>query len=188
LQAHELRTIRDRYEFVLNNGYPSGDIVEHLGTLFRYASEPGIDLITEFGVHFGCSTTALLMGRPKRMRSYDIYFYPEIQTLIDVCRNQNQYFELIIRSSTAGEIANTDLLFIDSKHTGEQLRKELEMHQHVVRKYIILHDTETFGVFGDDGVPGLNAATTWFLEQYKNVWKLKEHFTNCNGLTIYERI
>jgi hypothetical protein len=31
--------------------------------------------------------------------------------------------------------------FIDTLHTGEQLRQELRLHSSRVRKYIVLHDT-----------------------------------------------
>ena len=38
-----------------------------------------------------------------------------------------------------------DLLFIDTSHTREQLAQELEAFSRYTKRYIILHDTETFG-------------------------------------------
>ena len=46
------------------------DINENLPTLKRYAEE--CDHVTEMGVRTIVSTYALLMGKPKKMVSYDI--------------------------------------------------------------------------------------------------------------------
>ena len=46
------------------------DINEHLPTLKKYAKE--CEHITEMGVRWVVSTYALLMGKPKKLISYDI--------------------------------------------------------------------------------------------------------------------
>jgi hypothetical protein len=76
------------------------------------------------------------------------------------------------------EIENTDLLFIDTDHTYDQCSKELQMHAHKVRKYLIFHDTNL--------VKDLNRAISEFIEANKE-WKIKEVLTNNNGLTVLER-
>ena len=100
------------------------------------------------------------------------------------------------------DIDKTDMLFIDTLHTYNQLSKELRKHEGSVNKWIILHDTITFGQV-DEGFyqngeisdeisnqvvskRGLYTALIDFLEENKN-WKIKEHFTNNNGLTVIER-
>ena len=42
-------------------------------------------------------------------------------------------------------LSTHDLLFIDTSHTREQLAQELEAFSRYTKRYIILHDTETFG-------------------------------------------
>ena len=55
-------------------------------------------------------------------------------------------------------------------------------------KYIIFHDTTTFGQVGEGGqYPGLNPAINEFLLDNDD-WFIKEIFTNNNGLTVLERL
>jgi len=80
------------------------------------------------------------------------------------------------------------------------------MNMQTTNKYIIMHDTEIDGVYGEtirsywnaneqskiSGFPveeincGLQKAIDDFLEINKD-WKLKEQFKNNNGLTILEK-
>lgn len=102
---------------------------------------------------------------------------------------------------------NYDLTFIDTWHVYGQLKRELEKFSKVTNKYIIMHDTTIDDYKGETlrcgwstesqskqtGFPvdeinkGVMPAITEFLEA-NNDWKLKERFTNNNGLTILERI
>ena len=52
------------------------------------------------------------------------------------------------------------------------------MHGHKVNKYLMFHDTTL--------CPPLNQAIDEFLKANSN-WKIKEVFTNNNGLTILEK-
>ncbi len=82
---------------------------------------------------------------------------------------------------------DTDMLFIDTLHTYSQLKKELFEHEVAVKRYIVLHDVETFGMTSEDGTkPGLLQAVQEFLDDRKN-WFLAELRTNCNGLAVLER-
>ena len=83
------------------------------------------------------------------------------------------------------ELENVDLLFLDTWHVYDQLKEELRLHSKNVNKYIILHDTETFGMKGETkGYKGIKFAVDEFLVQNSKTWKLHEHYTFCNGLTI----
>jgi hypothetical protein len=42
------------------------------------------------------------------------------------------------------DIDETDMLFIDTLHNGDQLEKELERSASKVKKFIAFHDTTTF--------------------------------------------
>ena len=107
---------------------------------------------------------------------------------IDICKNEGVNFEFIQASTTDVEIEETDLLFIDTLHVYEQLKAELGKHAGKVRKYIIMHDTVTFGTHGElSGTTGLMPAVNEFLASNPQ-WKIKEVYTNLHGLTILERV
>ncbi len=163
------------------------DINEHLPTLKKYAEE--CEHITEMGVRWVVSTYALLMGKPKRMISYDIN---EIvwQPILDIVKYDTD-FEFRVANTLDLEIEETDLLFIDTLHNYNQLKGELTLHGNKSRKYIIFHDTTAFEWIGESyegkvGELGLWPAIAEFLEENKN-WELHERFTNNNGLTILKR-
>ncbi len=180
------------------------DINEHLITLREYASK--CDHVTEMGTRFAISTFALLIANPKKVVSIDInyhFFKPYESEIIDFAKKCGTEFEFIEADVLKLDIQKTDMLFIDTLHTYNQLSKELRKHEKNVNKWIVLHDTITFGQRDEDfyknGVisneiiddevekRGLYTALTDFLEENKN-WKVKEHFTNNNGLTIIERV
>ncbi len=84
-------------------------------------------------------------------------------------------------------IEETDLLFIDSWHVYEHLAEELRLHSDAARKYIVLHDTTTFGDQGESaGHRGLWPAVEEFLAQGR--FRLKARYVNNNGLTVLERV
>lgn len=178
------------------------DINEHLPTLKRYTEE--CESVTEMGVRYGCSTWAFIEGRPKKLTCIDIdkdSFEPSEKYVSQLCDEYNINFNWITTDSLKVEIEETDLLFIDTLHNYSQLIRELKLHESKVSKYIILHDTQTFGM-RDEGIyddsseiiknlstekHGLIPALQDFLQENKN-WKIKEVFTNNNGLTILQRI
>lgn len=80
----------------------------------------------------------------------------------------------------------TDLLMIDSLHTYAHAAAEMAMHHHRVRRYIVLHDTETFGQRGEDGGLGLWPAVEEFLAVHPE-WRIRNRFYHDNGLTVLER-
>ena len=159
----------------------SGDIREHLPKLRALAA--ACSTVVEFGVYRGASSAALLAGTPGSLYSYDTMKQPEVDTLLDAADGR-WIFRLC--DSHKAAIPECDLLFIDSWHTAEHLRGELETHHAKVKRWIVMHDTETFAHKGEDGGPGLWGAMMDFLERHPE-WRLSEHFTNCNGLSILER-
>ena len=171
------------YERLYNT--PS-DINEHLPTLASYASE--CEHITEMGVRYIVSTYALLMGRPKKMISYDIHMcnWEPVRDLV----KEDTDFQFLVGNTLEIEIEPTDLLFIDTLHNYTQLKKELELHSEKVNKYIIFHDTTSFENVGESytGNPekGIWLAIQEFL-QTNSKWVLNERFTNNNGLTIIKK-
>lgn len=162
------------------------DINEHLPTLKRYAEE--CDHVTEMGVRTIVSTYALLMGKPKKMVSYDIRF-ADTDFIKELVKDDTEFvFE--IANTLNLEMEETDLLFIDTLHNYNQLKRELELHGNKSRKYIIFHDTTTFEWGGEsyEGKPevGLWPAIDEFLKENQH-WEIHERFTNNNGLTVLKR-
>ena len=164
------------------------DINQHMETLKKYASL--CDHVTELGVRGIVSTWAFLMGNPKRLVSVDIV-NPEsiggnLQEVYDAAKEINVDFEFILGDDLKIELEETDLLFIDTYHMYDHLKKELTLLSPKAKKYIILHDTVTFGTRGQDGGMGLLPAMTEFLEENKE-WKIEEQFFHNNGLTILSK-
>jgi hypothetical protein len=174
------------------------DIVQHIETLYRYSLR--CNHITEMGVRGVVSSWAFLIARPKKLISYDINQCP-VDELSKCAKEINVEFEFKIADTGHPDtvIENTDLLFIDTWHIYAQLKQELSLHSPKVNKYIIMHDTASFGFTGveaenyegyvkrDPDNRGLWPAIEEFLEDNPN-WILKERFYNCNGLTILEKI
>lgn len=180
------------------------DINEHLPTLRNYSSK--CNHVTEMGTRFAVSTHALIIGKPKKVVAIDLnrHFYQpyekEVEDFAKECEVEYQFIEGDVLDI---DIEQTDMLFIDTLHTYNQLSKELHRHESRVNKWIILHDTITFG-YRDENFyrngrineeiskqevtkKGLYPALLDFLDSNRN-WTIKEHFTNNNGLTIIERL
>jgi hypothetical protein len=165
--------------------YTRSDINEHMDTLLRYAKE--CKHITEMGVRSVVSTWAFLESKPTKLVCIDIEDCP-VQVAESLAKESGIDFTFVRGDTRKIEIEETDLLFIDTWHIYEQLKKEFELHANKVRKYIIMHDTTTFGDSGEGGQHrGLWPAVEEFLGANSN-WRMKERFTHNNGLTILERI
>jgi hypothetical protein len=158
-------------------------INEHLPVLRMLAGQ--CESVTEFGVERGTSTTAFLAAQPGRLTSYDhAPARPEIEQLKRLAGRT--IFEFHQADSRFVEIVPTDLLFIDTRHTADQLAAELQKHHDKARRWIVLHDTVTFGETGEDGGPGLLPALREFLAAHPE-WSIAIAYTNNHGLTLLKR-
>ena len=183
--------IKELYELVQKR---HSGISEHLPVLKQYGEE--CKHITEMGVRQGHSTLAFIMAKPDKLISYDIRTTRQIENIM---KQTIQGHEFHIADSLAIEIEPTSLLFIDTLHTYNQLSLELKKHADKSNKYIILHDTETFGredehiykfasklIAVSKGKQGLRTAMEDFLAVNKN-WVLHEDLKNNNGLAVLKR-
>lgn len=156
------------------------DINEHLPILKLYAKKS--DIIYELGVRSIVSTWALLAGRPKKMVSVDIYhpsyYGARIEPVYEACQEEGIDFTFVQISSLDLEIEETDLLFIDTIHTYEQVTAELNRHASKTKKFILLHDTE---------LPEMKKAVLDFVDANKE-WHIEEMKENNNGLTVLKRV
>lgn len=171
------------------------DINEHLPTLKRYTE--GCDTVIEMGVRSIVSTWAFLLGQPKKLISIDIV-HPKnyinhdpsgcnLDLVYEISKERGIDFEFIEVDTLKMSPIECDFLFIDTLHDYDQLSEELRIHSSSVKKYIGLHDTETFSINGETpGKEGIWRAVEEFLSDGE--WKIEERFSNNNGLTILSRI
>lgn len=212
LRGHQERFAGQHNEIIKMAMAYGCDIHEHVPTLIEYGSK--VSSITEMGVRFGWSTRSFLFAEPRSLLSIDKFswgsieqaggnpqppgYYPEMYKNL---YNGIVDFEFKIADTTKlDSISETDLLFIDTFHHKDCLEIELAKHGNQAKKYIILHDTATFGQKGqadasclfidhpttDEVGTGLWFAINPFLQENPH-WQIAEHFTNNNGLTILKR-
>jgi len=164
----------------------TSDINEHLPMLYFLAQQ--CDHVTEFGVRTGASTLAFLhglQGRPATLRSYDINDQFGVQELLTRWTRVEWTFS-ICSTLSISRIEPTDLIFVDTLHNYDQVSQELALHGEAARRWIVFHDTETFGLTGDDGGRGINQAIDEWLEA-KPEWRIVYRTHRNNGLTVIER-
>lgn len=185
------------------------DINEHLPTLFKYAKECAH--VTECGVRTAVSSYAFgaaLVGIPgSKLIQVDPDSHPNILNFQSLAAKEGLLSVFQNQSDLTCPMEETDLLFLDTWHVYAQLKRELARWHPNVRKYILLHDTTVDEWYGEtiragwdankqsreSGFPvdeirkGLWPAVVEFLATHPE-WKLRERFTNNNGLTVLERI
>jgi hypothetical protein len=137
------------------------------------------------GTRTGVSTTALLFAQPEKLVCYDLVKQPQVDRLGALAgRTQFVFVQADVRRV---EIEETDLLFIDTWHVYDQLKEELRLHAGRARRYLVLHDTTTFGERGEaEGHRGIWPAVEELLAE--GAFRLKQRFENNNGLTVLERV
>lgn len=185
------------------------DINEHLPTLARYTAE--CRHVTECGVRSAVSSyafaSALVSRAGTKLIQVDRDWHPNIERFQGECAAAGLVSIFHKASDLECPLEETDLLFLDTWHVYGQLKRELDRWHPVVRKYIILHDTTVDEWQGETirngwdavrqsretGIPvheirkGLWPAVTEFLEAHPD-WRIRERFTNNNGLTVLEHL
>lgn len=157
----------------------------HLDMLAAYASRCGI--ITELGIKSGCATLAFLLSGCRKVYSYNVVLTRNALDVKKAAEDDGVFFRLINKDDLKTKIKMTDLLFIDTDHWYGRISAELSHHHARVRKWIIMNNTETFGMVNPfDGRPGMKMAIFEFLEKHPG-WQHKMHIETGHGLTILER-
>tara|TARA_B110000503_G_scaffold58680_1_gene93867 strand:- start:1165 stop:1740 length:576 start_codon:yes stop_codon:yes gene_type:complete len=171
------------------------DINEHIELLYTLGME--CERITEMGVRDGASTRAFL-NTNSSLRSYDIELNDEVKVLFQKAKAVGKDVQYMKENVLRIEIEETDLLFIDTWHSGSQLKRELALHGNKASKYLVFHDTHTYGCRDEkqnwrdfpDKRPlageGLLASIINFIIENPH-WRFKEIRTNNNGLVVLER-
>ncbi len=174
------KTLDDAYHLAAET---VSDINQHIPKLRELAAQ--CESVTELGNRQGVSTTALLAGQPKRFDTYDVRYSKAVQHLVAV-RGETA-MQMHVADALTVDIDETDMLFIDTQHTAEQLTAELARHAGKVRRWIVLHDTHIFGERGEGGGPGLLPALRHFMRE-KTEWSVISHTIVNHGLTVIGRL
>ena len=187
------------------------DIHEHLPTLYRYATE--CESILELGVRGCVSSWAFTLGLLRNNKNIKKLILNDIiECDVNELLVKTYHLNVDIHCQWINDLQleineNVDLTFIDTWHVYAQLKRELDKFSKVTNKYIIMHDTTVDEIYGEtirsgwdaelqsreSGFPveeikcGLWKAIEDFLATNPN-WKLKERYSNNNGLTVLERI
>ena len=155
------------------------DINEHLEALKALAL--GCELVVEFGVRRGMSTSAFIAARPEKMLAFDHRREePHTSELEEAAEEAGVDFTFLQKSSREErpEFETCDLMFIDTRHTYEQRSLELELHGHKAGKYLGFHDTVSY--------PELTKAIKEFMAKNKD-FEVKINHEYNNGLMVLER-
>lgn len=171
------------------------DIFQLLPYLKQYAEL--CDHVTEMGVRNPTSTYAFLAARPKKLISYDIGRYEEVDKVELLAKQEGLNFTFLLQDVLLADIEETEFLFLDTYHTATQLSKELSLHANRVTKYIGFHDIISFWEHGENHYPGivenlncgrgLKYAIEPFLAKHPE-WIVAFRTEINNGLLIIERI
>jgi len=192
INIYKMKEIFEKYESLC---LKKSDINEHLPIIKKYSEL--CDSVTEMGVRYIVSTWALLAGNPKKITCYDILtgldmniFQKNLSEIELLAKKNNTEFNFIHANVLEIEIDETDLLLIDTYHEYNQMKKELELHGNKAKKFLIFHDTTTFGEFGET-FKEPNTIGIWYaIEEFlkdNNHWEIVEKLTNNNGLTVLKR-
>ena len=164
------------------------DLNQHIKTFGDLAAK--CDHVTEFS-HRRDSTIGLIAGLPKTIISYNLESGAIVSRALELAKEagRERFTRFIdlqqkpVDSPAVNSIEPTGLLFLDTKHTYDRVSDELKKFAPTTSRFIVLHDTVSFGATGDDGGPGLVQATTDFLKENKK-WFLYYHTATQYGLTV----
>lgn len=139
----------------------------------------------ELGTHQGgTASLALQLPNVKRIQLVDIDMKKYRKFLSPLankwCREKN--IELVLKeadSHSLSSIGRCDMLVIDSVHNYNFMSKELELHGHSVRKFIVAHDTAELMGRKDDQ---LHRCLTEYAEKHN--WKVVKRGINGPGFTV----
>jgi hypothetical protein len=184
-----VQCLRIRYKMNFEQIYKEAcvkdtDIHEHLPLLAQLSSE--CEVVVELGVGWAQSTRGFLRNDIE-LHSYEYQPLPGVPEYFQEAKDAGRRVTLHVADTREVEIPECDMLFVDSLHVYEQVKKELELHAHKAKKYIGFHDTTTYAVNGEFGGRGIWPAIQEFIDSHPE-WLLIDRRTNNNGLTVLQRV
>ena len=194
------RIIDEKYHYLRS---VTSDINEFFPTIVKYTRE--CDSVLELGVRWVTGTWAFLYGLREENKDYHI---PKTYIGIDIdpiekwdkealnllqkgSKERNINFSFIqsddLDPYLIHSLPNFDLTFIDTAHSYDQVKNELDAYHSKTNKYIILHDTVSFRYGGWEGdTIGIWPAVTEFVYSHPE-WEIWETLPNWPGMTVLKR-
>lgn len=164
---------------------------EHMIMLNEYANK--CESVTEFGVFDWNTTWAFVNSNINKLRCYDGKIRGRFdrpnggyQDLQDTCQAKGIDFKFMMEDTRKCDFEETDMLFIDTWHTYDQVRQELQ-HSSKVRKYIAFHDVVLYGKVGSGDEEGLLKGIYEFLFENYLEWEIDTYCKKGNGLLVIKR-
>jgi hypothetical protein len=141
----------------------------------------GCNIAVSLGIMKGDAAFALLLGCQHHISI-------DSNASRDTLNFLNDYFgskssSIIQNTYDPIDLEEFDVLFVDSAHTADCVEKELKTHAYKVNKFIIFHDTHTFGDVGEDGGEGIKKPIYDFLSKNQE-WKIIYEVNHNNGMII----
>jgi hypothetical protein len=162
-------TIEAIYDWILTT---KRDCVSHLPTIRKLASKCGV--VVSF-VKRREWDVAVLAGKPAEYRSHNAEQDPLLDRLSGYVR--------LNADSLAAPPMLCDLLIIDTVHSAEHLRAELDRWTPHVNRWIAIRGTQAFGEKAEKGKsPGLNHAIRELIAETS--WRRVYHEDTQYGLTV----
>lgn len=131
----------------------------------------------EFGIRQGTTLAAAILENPKKVIAYDtnLTWYNKAKELFNTHTSLHQIEYFVYEENTLNiTIPTVDLLYIDTTHEYKHLIKELNLHGHNVKKYIICHDTHTKPELKKAIVEYININEEWYIN---NICSINVGFT-----------
>lgn len=184
-EAAAKATLESLYDRAVNT---NTDINQHVPKLKELAEQ--CSHVTDIGMRPDVSSIGLLAGQPETM----LHFLPPRHAPRPWAKRDDYAH---VRGNTDVRVFNgntpaidlpeeTDLLFLDTKHTANQIYLELTKYAPRVRRYIVRHDTAIFGDTGEDGGPGLKVGIRQYIRDHQE-WSIVYETDQQYGLMVLSR-
>jgi len=158
------------------------DFNQHFDAIRKYASL--CEHVTEFGAR-DSGVIALLAGKPKELRSYNSQMEGAGFWKAEQLGKDLKIAVTISHEEPADvEIEPTDLLFYDPMKS--DLFGDLERNYDKLRRFVVVHDTDIYGVKMPDGRPGLKIHLMHFMKVHPE-WTVVYSTTNQYGLMVLSK-
>lgn len=167
----------EAYYFQQHN--TKGDLNEHMPKLRALAEQ--VDRVVEFS-HRKDSFLAFASGARVSFTSYN----SQVDELLSKVNQPNPINIAHSPKSDLGPPQETDLLFLDTTHTFDFVHTAMTKWAAHVSRYIVLHDTVSYGERGEDAKDGLRYAVKQFIED-KPEWCIAFHTDKQHGLTVLSK-
>ena len=218
-------SIYGRLDYHYSESRKPNSIDEHIPLLRHFASRSST--ILELGVKNGISSWAFLKGLSEINNMYNsstitqkslvscdlvpmLFFIQEVSFVAKSVGIEYNFYNMNDLELTFPAGVTFDITFIDTWHVFWQLKRELAKFAPITNNWIIMHDTEIDGEYGENfrypqnitevmlNTPGelpneaeinkgLRFAIDEFLQENEDEWELEFILRNNNGLTVLRR-